>query len=63
MAGGFDAEPVLGSVSTHLRSGLGGFSGTRLRPGDRLPLKLAEAPQELPQIVSPPAAANAAAAA
>ena len=44
VAGGFDAAPVLGSVSTHLRSGLGGFSGSRLRPGDRLPLKLAEVP-------------------
>ena len=27
IAGGFDATPELGSCSTHLRSGLGGFSG------------------------------------
>jgi biotin-dependent carboxylase-like uncharacterized protein len=46
VAGGFEAKPVLGSVSTHIRSGLGGFSGTRLGPGDRLPLKLGEVPQE-----------------
>jgi biotin-dependent carboxylase-like uncharacterized protein len=53
VAGGFEAAPVLGSVSTHLRSGLGGFSGTRLRPGDRLPLKLAEAPQEPERVLDP----------
>jgi biotin-dependent carboxylase-like uncharacterized protein len=53
VAGGFDAEPVLGSVSTHLRSGLGGFSGTRLRPGDRLPLKLAEVPMEPERALDP----------
>lgn len=53
VAGGFDAAPVLGSVSTHLRSGLGGFSGRRLAPGDRLPLKLAEAPQEPERTLDP----------
>jgi biotin-dependent carboxylase-like uncharacterized protein len=53
VAGGFDAAPVLGSVSTHLRSGLGGFSGRRLGPGDRLPLKLAEAPQEPERTLDP----------
>ena len=44
---------MLGSVSTHLRSGLGGFSGTRLRPGDRLPLKLAEVPLEPERALDP----------
>jgi 5-oxoprolinase (ATP-hydrolysing) subunit C len=61
VAGGFDAEPVLGSVSTHLRSGLGGFSGTRLRPGDSLPLKLAEVPLVPERALDPrrlPARAN-----
>jgi biotin-dependent carboxylase-like uncharacterized protein len=53
VAGGFDAAPVLGSVSTHLRSGLGGFSGRRLAPGDRLLLKLAEAPQEPERTLDP----------
>jgi biotin-dependent carboxylase-like uncharacterized protein len=53
VAGGFDAAPVLGSVSTHLRSGLGGFSGTRLRPGDSLPLKLAEVPLEPERALDP----------
>jgi biotin-dependent carboxylase-like uncharacterized protein len=46
VAGGFRIEPVLGSVSTHLRSGLGGLTGSRLRPGDRLPLELPEVPFE-----------------
>src|SRR5689334_16818722 len=53
VAGGFDVMPVLGSVSTHLRSGLGGVSGTRLRPGDRLPLKLAEVPMEIERALDP----------
>jgi 5-oxoprolinase (ATP-hydrolysing) subunit C len=53
VAGGFDAKPVLGSVSTHLRSGLGGFSGTRLRPGDRLALKLTEVPLEPERTLDP----------
>ncbi len=36
--GGFDIEPVLGSVSTYLRGGLGGWQGRALLAGDRLPL-------------------------
>jgi biotin-dependent carboxylase-like uncharacterized protein len=36
--GGFDIEPVLGSVSTYLRGGLGGWQGRALAAGDRLPL-------------------------
>lgn len=38
VAGGFAVEPVLGSVSTHSRSRLGGLKGTYLQAGDRLPL-------------------------
>lgn len=36
--GGFDAAPVLGSRSTYIRGGLGGFAGRELRRGDALPL-------------------------
>jgi biotin-dependent carboxylase-like uncharacterized protein len=42
-AGGIAVPPVLGSRSTHLRSGLGGLSGRALRRGDRLPLGVAPA--------------------
>jgi len=37
--GGFDIEPVLGSVSTYLRGGIGGWQGRALRAGDQLPLR------------------------
>lgn len=37
--GGFDAAPVLGSQSTYVRAGLGGFAGRPLRTGDMLPLR------------------------
>jgi biotin-dependent carboxylase-like uncharacterized protein len=36
--GGFDIEPVLGSVSTYIRGGFGGWQGRALIAGDRLPL-------------------------
>jgi antagonist of KipI len=36
--GGIAVPPVLGSASTHLRSGLGGHEGRALRKGDRLPV-------------------------
>jgi biotin-dependent carboxylase-like uncharacterized protein len=36
--GGFDVPPVLGSQSTYIRAGLGGFAGRSLRAGDVLPL-------------------------
>src|SRR4051812_18007940 len=35
--GGFDIPQVLGSVSTHVRSGLGGWCGRALKAGDCLP--------------------------
>lgn len=38
VAGGFDLPTVLGSVSTNLKCGLGGFQGRKLQRGDRLPL-------------------------
>lgn len=34
IAGGIDVEPVLGSRSTYLRAGFGGFEGRALRDGD-----------------------------
>jgi allophanate hydrolase len=39
--GGPDIAPLLGSASTYVRSGIGGFHGRVLRPGDRVPLALA----------------------
>jgi len=38
VAGGFAIEPVLGSRSTYLPGGFGGFNGRSLRHGDVLPL-------------------------
>jgi allophanate hydrolase len=45
-SGGIAIAPVLGSRSTHLRSGLGGVEGRALRAGDALPLgeEVAEGP-------------------
>lgn len=37
--GGFAIEPVLGSVATDIRGGIGGWQGRALRAGDRLPLR------------------------
>ncbi len=37
IAGGISVEPFLGSASTHLLSGLGGWHGRALRQGDVLP--------------------------
>jgi biotin-dependent carboxylase-like uncharacterized protein len=37
--GGFDIAPVLGSVSTCMRGGFGGWQGRPLQGGDRLPLR------------------------
>lgn len=36
--GGFDIKPVLGSVSTYIRGGFGGWQGRALVAGDCLPL-------------------------
>jgi len=36
IAGGIQVDPFLGSASTHVLSGLGGFEGRALRKGDRL---------------------------
>ena len=41
--GGFDITPMLGSVSTDMRAGFGGWQGRALGEGDRLPLRLEHA--------------------
>jgi biotin-dependent carboxylase-like uncharacterized protein len=41
--GGFDVAPALGSQSTYMRAGLGGFDGRALRAGDILPLQRTDA--------------------
>lgn len=38
VAGGIDVPPVMGSRSTYLRGGFGGFQGRALRAGDVLPV-------------------------
>lgn len=38
VAGGFAIPPFMGSQSTYMRSGLGGFEGRALKAGDKLPL-------------------------
>jgi biotin-dependent carboxylase-like uncharacterized protein len=45
-AGGFAVASTLGSLSTHSRSGIGGFEGRALRLGDQLPLVGASAGDE-----------------
>lgn len=39
VAGGFALPPVLGSLSTYVKCGIGGFQGRALRSGDVLPLR------------------------
>ena len=43
--GGFDIPPALGSLSTYLRGGFGGWQGRALAPDDLLPLAKGEAPE------------------
>jgi len=44
VAGGLALAPVLGSVATHVRTGLGGVEGRKLKAGDLLPLAADAAP-------------------
>ena len=39
VAGGFDIAPVMGSMSTNLKCGIGGFNGRKLSVGDIIPLR------------------------
>lgn len=45
VAGGLAVPLFLGSASTSLRAGIGGFEGRALKEGDALPLAFARAPQ------------------
>lgn len=53
VAGGFALDPVLGSLSTHLRSGFGGMGGRALKAGDRLPLCFDSAPERIEGALDP----------
>lgn len=39
VAGGIDVPKIMGSYSTDLKAGFGGFEGRRLQDGDRIPLR------------------------
>jgi biotin-dependent carboxylase-like uncharacterized protein len=49
--GGFDAAPVLGSQSTYVRAGLGGFEGRAVRAGDLLFLRQAQAEERAESVL------------
>jgi biotin-dependent carboxylase-like uncharacterized protein len=44
VAGGFALPPFMGSLSTYVRAGVGGFQGRKLAQGDALPLAREQAP-------------------
>lgn len=48
--GGFDVRLVLGSASTHTRSGIGGFDGRTLKAGDRLKVHGGGVPRRLARV-------------
>jgi biotin-dependent carboxylase-like uncharacterized protein len=52
VSGGFSVKPQLGSCSTHLRTGLGGF-GQPVAAGSILPLNLKQAPATLGHFLPP----------
>ncbi len=39
VSGGFDLPPVMGSLSTNLKCGIGGFDGRKLKSGDVIPFR------------------------
>jgi biotin-dependent carboxylase-like uncharacterized protein len=45
--GGFNIEPILGSVSTYMRGQIGGLNGRALVAGDRIPLRRNRASESL----------------
>jgi 5-oxoprolinase (ATP-hydrolysing) subunit C len=51
VSGGFDVAPVLGSLSTHLRSAMGPLGGRALQTGDTLPVSTAAEAARLPPMV------------
>ncbi|SEP42536.1 allophanate hydrolase [Rhodospirillales bacterium URHD0017] len=44
VAGGFGLHPFMGSLSTYVRAGVGGYQGRKLAAGDALPLAREQAP-------------------
>lgn len=54
VAQGFDVPPQLGSHSTHVRSGIGGFAGRFLTEGDVLPLASDWVRAEIERVLRPP---------
>ncbi|WP_019903033.1 biotin-dependent carboxyltransferase family protein [Methylobacterium sp. 77] len=46
VAGGFLADPVLGSVALHLRAGIGGTGGRAFQPGDNLRFTASDGPTQ-----------------
>jgi antagonist of KipI len=55
IGGGFDLPLVMGSHSTYIRGGFGGFEGRALRAGDRLRLRTPPAPLRPERLVIPAA--------
>ena len=54
VAGGFDIAPVLGSRSTYVRGGFGGFQGRGLQAGDEIPLRSESAGERDELVLSTP---------
>lgn len=54
VAGGFDIAPVMGSMSTNLKCGLGGFRGRKLAAGDAIPLRCSSDLEFLPEVSCDP---------
>jgi biotin-dependent carboxylase-like uncharacterized protein len=52
--GGMAITPCLGSVATYVRGRLGGLEGRALQMGDRIPLRLAVAPQRVEKRLGQP---------
>ncbi len=59
IAGGLDIPLQFGSRSTHLRTGIGGWAGRAIQPGDALPLRVDQATDEPERAIAPPAQLNA----
>ena len=53
IAGGIALPRQLGSLSTHVRSGVGGLSGRTIRPGDAVPLAAEQAPAGNEHVLAP----------
>lgn len=54
VAGGFDIPPVMGSMSTNLKCGIGGFYGRKLAAGDEIPLRRSSDLDMLGAVSCPP---------